>query len=121
MNDNILEEVIGKIKNKYGNPIGEGSTRIVFDAGRWVVKVPNSIYTFDANYNEQFRGDRSLDNEIYAACRLFHIKEVPVLYMEKVTLVPYTKGMPNWVDFIDCQQVGLNRRGKLVAYDYGNF
>lgn len=26
---------------------------------------------------------------------------------------------PEWVDFVDCAQVGFNRKGKLVAYDYG--
>lgn len=29
------------------------------------------------------------------------------------------KELPTWCDFVDCRQVGYNRKGKLLAYDYG--
>jgi len=37
---------------------------------------------------------------------------------DKYTIV--TGDSPDWVKCIDCAQVGLNLKGKLVAYDYGN-
>lgn len=32
--------------------------------------------------------------------------------------LPYKNG-PDWMGFVDCGQVGYNRFGQVVAYDYG--
>lgn len=57
-----------------------------------------------------------------AKCRLIKTSDnYNVLVMEKVEYAEYQSNMPRWVDFIDCQQVGFDSKGQLVAYDYGNF
>jgi hypothetical protein len=37
----------------------------------------------------------------------------------KHTAVGYSPNMPDWIEFIDCQQVGYNSRGCLIAFDFG--
>lgn len=39
--------------------------------------------------------------------------------MDYVEHVRYSNDLPRWVRTIDCQQVGYNLKGQLVAYDYG--
>lgn len=120
--DIVIQQILNRLQVKYGEPIGEGLDRIVFDTGRFVIKVPRNGFCFFAQYNEEFRGLRHLKNEIYAACRIWHINDVPVLWMEKVQVlekIDYSL-LPDWVGYIDCGQVGYNRQGKLVAYDYGD-
>lgn len=116
-----IVNLIDRLTAKYGDPIGEGYDRVVFNAGNWVVKVPGSTWSYRANYVEESYGHRSCDNPCVATCRLFHIDGVPVLWMEKVVPVTKFTGLPKWCDGVDGYQVGYNRQGKLVAYDYGNW
>ena len=61
----------------------------------------------------------------YPRTRLAVFKEIPVVFMEKIQ--PLTSSQiielfghePDWVAGVDCGQVGINRFGRLVAYDYG--
>lgn len=32
--------------------------------------------------------------------------------------IPYNN-LPDWATYVDCQQIGYNRLGNLVAYDFG--
>lgn len=97
--------------------LGAGRHRAVYRRGRWVYKVPiNEQGDFD-NYREAwfYSKTRGKDfNGEYARCRML---KNGWLVMEYVEPVP-PKLAPKWADFIDCQQVGTNRRGNVVAYDY---
>ena len=115
-----ISQILERFTAKYGKPIDSGLDRIVFDASRWVIKVPRSSWCYGANYTEASYGHRSCKSDTLAICRLFHIDSVPVLWMEKVEPVTSFSNLPDWTNFIDCQQVGYTRKGKLVAYDYGN-
>lgn len=61
----------------------------------------------------------------YARTRLYYVGELPVLFMERVTPAGSVEienrlGFePEWVYSVDCGQVGFNKSGRLVAYDYG--
>lgn len=50
---------------------------------------------------------------------------IPVVFTEKVDDMSFADikkmfgRVPDWVSSVDCGQVGVNRKGKLVAYDYG--
>lgn len=118
-----IDKILGRLQAKYGEPIGSGLSRIVFDTGKYVIKVPRDESCFNANYNEEFRGRRKLKNEIYTVCRIWHIDKVPILWMEKVEILEKIDydNLPDWIAFIDCGQVGYNKYGELVAYDYGDF
>ncbi len=105
--------------------------REVFDSRskRNVWKLPYSGSFHDGD-EENFREYNSFISGFYqyegrnylAKCRLIHTSDNRnVLVMEKVEYAEYQSNMPFWVDFIDCQQVGFNFKGQLVAYDYGNF
>lgn len=107
-----------------------GRNRCVFDMGSYVVKLPIS---YDGLGDNEWEGSISNNPnntdifyvEQYARTRLHYFKEVPVLFMEKVIELTYDEiehqfnMLPDWVHSIDCGQVGVNAKGKLVAFDYG--
>lgn len=115
--------------DRYGfEYLGTGRSRAAYRRGRWVYKVPlNERGDFD-NYREaqiyaktHGRGAfklaeqlRSSDNGEYARCRVLKNGWLVMEYAEPVP----SKLAPKWADFIDCQQVGTNHRGVVVAYDY---
>lgn len=61
----------------------------------------------------------------YPRTRLAFFKEIPIVFMEKIQplttsqIVDLFGQEPDWVAGVDCGQVGINRFGRLVAYDYG--
>jgi hypothetical protein len=95
--------------------------------GKYVLKVPRNDAGVSDNYWEDafdYHKDAwSKTVRVNARCRL--IPGTNLLVMEYVEPVSYDEiesklgYIPKWVDFIDCQQVGFNRNGKLKAYDYG--
>ena len=104
---------------KYGPPFPTGRHRAVFSNGRNVFKYPINDYGFHDNAWEYRKYSNRTDKSFpMARCRIIDIKEIPILVMEFVEQVPYGKDMPSWADFIDSQQVGWNKKGDIVAYDY---
>lgn len=105
-----------------------GRNRITFMFPTYVVKLP---WTFAGFGDNDWEGSVSNDPDSsegfvqYARTRLGYVGEIPVLFMERVQLLSYAGiaerfgKVPDWVDCVDCGQVGVNRSGKLVAYDYG--
>ena len=95
--------------------LGSGRGRVAFRHKNYVVKIP---YTTDGerfnrieahtykNYNTKGR---------LARCRMHGI----MLVMEYIEQIKDHNDLPLWVSYIDCEQVGYTRTGKLVAYDYG--
>ena len=60
----------------------------------------------------------------YARTRLGYAKGFPVVFMEFVKHVDWKKcdallGPNNWTGSVDGGQVGFNKKGRLVAYDFG--
>jgi hypothetical protein len=91
--------------------VGAGRHRAVFQRGRVVVKVPLSQAGIQDNQLEARRW-RERAHPHLARCRLAG----PLLVMERVST--RSQNPPEWADTIDCSQVGLNRKGRWVAYDY---
>jgi len=103
--------------------LGEGRTRRVYLAhsGKYVVKYPLNSTGEHANWQEakDYKKGGFLEKENLARCRLATLRGKEVLIMEKVEPTnKFNKEGNSWVDYIDCQQVGYNRKGKLVAYDW---
>lgn len=94
-----------------------GNSRAGYRRGRWVYKVPiNEKGTFD-NWREAKKYARTKGrdpNGEYARCRLLKNGWLVMEYVEPL----HPRFCPRWADFIDCQQVGTNRHGGIVAYDY---
>ena len=95
--------------------LGAGRGRVAFRRKNYVVKIPyttggEGFNRMEAhsykNYNAQGR---------LARCRMHGI----MLVMEYIEQIEDHDGLPPWVEYIDCEQVGYTRTGKLVAYDYG--
>lgn len=108
-----------------------GRNRITFVMGKYVVKLPWSIGGFgDNDWEGSVDTDPAYYNDPwtiqYARTRLTYTNGVPIVFMEYVPHLSYTAVRemhngkePDWVASVDCGQVGLNRNGRLVAYDYG--
>lgn len=102
--------------------LGEGRHRAAFltPSGNFVIKVPIDEMGFVDNFRE-YRMWRQIDKwmpkEHLARCKLH--QSSGILVMEAVDLAyEYPVDGTDWIGFIDCGQVGYNRRGRLVAYDY---
>jgi len=97
--------------------LGDGRNRSVYllPSGLYVVKFPKNNWGVHENYVESRSCKR--DDYLYrwqkAKCRLAGLW----LIMEYVSQVPYDE-LPDWSKYVDGGQVGLNRKGEYVAYDY---
>jgi hypothetical protein len=111
---------IHKAVQQFGQPLGVGRNRIVFDRkDGTVVKVPSNWDGFMDNGREAAWEDAEIP---IASCSIQDIGEeertsFPVLIMEKVKPLNDLSNAPQWVGFVDCGQVGHTTDGKLVAYD----
>lgn len=112
---NVLE-VVAKLIAKYGEP-SCGRNRATFIGKNFVFKVARNVHGEIDNWYEG-----RVKSEEYCKGRIIKMGEVSVLVQEKVK--PYFecgltyKQLPSWVDFIDCAQVGFDRKGVLKAYDF---
>lgn len=93
--------------------IGEGRARIVFAHGNYVIKAPKSLEGLEDNWWE---ADKSKISDKFCRCKL--LGNV-LLIMERVDTDIDRSSLPSWAYGIDCQQVGINKFGKLKAYDFG--
>lgn len=122
--------------------LGEGRNRQVWRRGNYVFKFPLNQYGVSDNNHEAQVYQLSLRKKLYckyARCRLV-LPWGTVLVMEfagypgpgsrPVTnaegkddptyhYISWKNNLPTWCNSIDCGQVGYNRAGKIVAYDYG--
>lgn len=102
--------------------LGQGRNREAFltKRGKYIIKVPLNEAGWSDNLIEvtDYERNRFLGREYMARCRMVVLSGVPCLIMERVDPVTSLKGLPEWTDFVDCRQVGYNRKGKLVAYDW---
>jgi hypothetical protein len=100
--------------------LGAGRNRIVFlsPSGRNVVKVPINDWGISNNTTEAlYWRERDQKTVPLARCRIFC--DGLLLAMETVdTLSRWTYADLPWAVQIDCGQVGRNRKGQFVAYDY---
>jgi hypothetical protein len=113
--------------------LGYGRHRVVYKlpSGN-VIKFPKGPYGEVANRWEalvwkcrnnlealpQFIQDCLIEGTQFARCRL--IPGTKVLIMEGVVHTGYRSDYP-WTRKIDLYQVGKNKAGKIVAYDYAEF
>ena len=92
--------------------VGQGRQRRVYQRGEFVLKIPHNIEGEYSNQKEALLY-KANKKENFSPCRLFD----KYLIMRKAHKLDH---VPDWADYIDCQQVGITKYGKVVAYDYGN-
>lgn len=95
--------------------------------GRWVIKVPHWSSGEIANqeeyelYKGTIQSHTGTPREGMAKCRLFTYKGIKCLIMECVNEhLDRALEFPSWYNTVDSGQVGVNRHGKVVAFDYSN-
>lgn len=104
--------------------LGAGTNRETYlsRSGKYVFKVqsPDVLSPYNGlTHNMREAADynnKDKDNFLIkmARCRLFR----DILIMEYVEPVTKWQGLPPWVSYVDCGQVGYNCKGELVAYDW---
>lgn len=113
--------------------LGSGSTRVVYRYDEnTVVKVPRGEYGEKMNANEARmyieeverleRNGIPPENCGFARCwlaRLHEDDEIDVLFMEFVIKARHHKSKHKNLRHVDRSQVGYNKAGKLVKFDYG--
>ena len=100
--------------------IGIGRNRKVYEHGDYVIKVPlNKKGEADNMYEaETFKKEGDKGYIKYARCRL--LKNYLVMIKLKTDIGSNHK-LSEWTDWVDCAQVGYDKKGNLLAYDYGWF
>lgn len=112
---------------KRATGISYGRNRIVLLMGPYVIKFPinwnghaDNDWEGSISNPDESEPDYNPDNVQYARTRLAYFEQTPIVFMEQVTPTAESYDvLPDWVGYVDCAQVGYNRKGKLVAYDYG--
>lgn len=129
--EDFIKSISDSIQKEYDEKysvLGTGRNRKVYDMGNGlVVKVPLNAPGMEDNLAESEIYKSTRDDPEgylirYAECNHFNYKDIPLVIMEKVEPIKgYHPELPDWTDYVDCAQVGYNKEGKLVAYDYGRF
>lgn len=119
------------LKRKYkkrAKAVFMGRNRIVYDMGKYVVKIPlNEDGIADNDWEGSTVWEDSPDHitartrAAWVDCKCHGV--IPILFAERVNFealagVGY-EALPEWAGSIDCGQVGYTKKGKLVAYDFG--
>lgn len=100
--------------------LGVGRNRVTFllPSGKYVLKIPrNDSGVWDNHHEARLSGTWN-----YARCKLVNLCGIWCLVMEYLnceTIYKEYDSLPDWTIGVDCCQVGYNRKGKLLAYDFG--
>lgn len=124
------ESFLKLVRKLQHHPYEFGRNRVCFFLKNNVIKIPRNGGGIGDNDWEgsvstcpEFIG--SPDHIQYAKTRLLYVEGIEVVVMEKVCYANESQiervlgPGPNWTWSVDCGQVGFNRHGRLVAYDYG--
>lgn len=117
--------IIEELRAKY-EFIGLGRNRMVFK-----LKSGNYVLKFSLSFNGEADNDWegclvTNKNKIFSEERVRTPKTKWIKYqgfvcvlMEYIKPIEYEKDLPVWAKSVDGQQVGTNKKGIALAYDYG--
>lgn len=114
------DALMNALREKYGEPIGEGRHRITFESKHVVIKMPKNmggVFAGPTEYHRYKRKDPS-ERDRLARCRMVTMFDVPVIIMEKLRTDIDYRTKPPWAFEYDCGQIGLDKHGHYKAYDY---
>lgn len=121
--DSLCLELLHKLNAKY-EFVGAGRNRATFKlkSGNYVLKVP---LNYHGGSDNNFEFKQSKNNTLFPDIVLPKTKLVEVdgfgcLIMENINIIDLAESdnLPEWTTFIDCCQVGYNKKGILMPYDY---
>jgi hypothetical protein len=133
--DSEVNETVKNLALRYATRTPDvlcGRNRMVFVFTNYVVKIPMN---WDGVADNDWEGSVSNGENYgdpqyvqYARTRLVYVGDIAIVFMEcvrhaSVREVEEHLGTPpgesDWTWSVDGGQVGFNRHGRLVAYDYG--
>ena len=120
----VLNKCTYFLEKKYKlNYVSQGRNRIVFSSNdrNIVVKVPkNDMGNFDNNYEYN---TQLIEKEKRAKCKIIFLEKsmIYLLVMEKLNITTIPDKYKSLAYEFDSMQIGLNKRGKYVGYDYGRW
>lgn len=107
------QTLINKLVAKYGEP-DCGRNRAVFISKFCVIKIPiNDNGVLDNDW------EASVISDTTAKGRWLEIEGLVCCMQQKLNTEVVYKDLPDWVNSVDCRQVGYDRKGNLRAYDFG--
>lgn len=106
--------VLTRLIAKYGEP-SCGRNRAAFISKHFVIKFPRSDSGIHDNCVES-----SYSDETTAKSRGFILDGFLCVIQERLVMPTkeQRKELPAWTDFIDCRQVGYDKKGNVKAYDF---
>lgn len=113
--ENIFEKAVRAAKSIYGEPIGIGRHRIVFQDKDWVIKVPISASGVKACLEEIKTKDNR--HAISYKDKMSKKLNLPIVRMEYVQHIGPQKHL-RWTYNVDGGQIGITKDGRIVAYDW---
>lgn len=115
-------KIIKALSKKY-DLLSIGRNRIVFKlkSGNYVLKFPLSN---NGETDNDWEGSVCINNEDpeeiqYPRTKWVCYEGFVCVVMDCINENIANYELPDWVSSVDNQQVGLNRKGRLVAFDYG--
>lgn len=115
-------KIMNSLSKKY-EVLSIGRNRIVFKlkSGNYVLKFPLSN---NGETDNDWEGSVCINNEDpeevqYPRTKWVCYNGFVCVVMDYIDETVSDKELPDWVYSVDNQQVGLNRKGRLVAFDYG--
>lgn len=117
--------ILKRFKTKYGNPAC-GRNRCVFSSKFVVIKVPmnrngliDNTHEYDMWKKQAAQGYTDAREIRYARSRIIYVLDIPLLVMQKLDIEHNYVATPDWADYVDCAQIGKDKRGIWRAYDFG--
>lgn len=123
--DDLVHRIMDYFETK-GFTASAGSTRMTYISPKRniVFKVPKNDKGIRANEFEAGHWHHSKKSEYatppVARCRIVYLdddKLIPILAMELVTPIKPDEPYPEWSGWVDGNQFGRNKHGRMVAYD----
>lgn len=113
--------------NKKYTLLDSGRNRLVFKlkSGNYVLKFPlNEDGVSDNDWEASTcsnKNDRDRDEVQWPKTRYIEIEGFICCIMEYIEPITSfeNKNLPDWINSVDGGQVGYNKKGLLLAYDYG--
>lgn len=120
------QKICVKLNNKY-ELLNSGRNRVVFrlKSGNYVLKFPlNEDGVSDNDWEASIcsnKNEEDIDEVQWPKTRYIEIEGFICCVMEYIEPITYfeDKVLPDWIHSVDGGQVGYNKKGVLLAYDYG--
>lgn len=117
---NVSFKIAAHLECNQWRYLGSGRHRKVYKRGGVVLKIPLNLGGAEANIMERLLYISRREEKIFAPCRLLSNGCLMMVALTNTcSCCDYDKNHPSWVrELSDGPQIGFDRSGRLMAYDY---